>query len=442
MYIKRLCDALRDKDSIRSIIRATAVNSNGHTNGITLPSTDGQEAVIRKAYAKAGLDVNGTQYVEVSKSTTQPFLCCHRHIVFLRMSNDEVLLLFALTEHAMQCHGTGTAVGDPIEVEALSRVFGESHSETPLLIGSVKTNVGHSEAASGITSIIKTTMALEQGLIPATIGLGTLNPNIKASEWNVKVVTEQTPWLQLSQIDNKYTPRASVNSFGYGGANTHAIVEAAVVDLPTDFSSLPSAEDLCTTEPFMIMHFSASNKLSLQDRVATLSSQDTRSVSLRDLSYTLGSRQSHLPIRGYITVKGQDWRGGLSLENFHTSDATSRHTKVPYAFIFSGQGARWPEMGHQLLDRYPCFGSTIRDLDNSLARLPHPPDFSIYGRLSTRVPLLILTSIRRNSRKRGNEQNQHRFILSASMYSRSDRVGELSCRIQRSSHRSRRSLFW
>ena len=342
----------------------------------------------------------------------------------------------------MQCHGTGTAVGDPIEVEALSRVFGESHSETPLLIGSVKTNVGHSEAASGITSIIKTTMALEQGLIPATIGLGTLNSNIKASEWNVKVVTEQTPWPQLPQIDNKYTLRASVNSFGYGGANAHAIIEAAVVDLPTDFSNSPSAEDACTTELLTILPFSASNKSSLQDRVATLSSQDTSSVSLRDLSHTLGSRRSHLPVRGYITVKGQDWRGGLSLENLHTSDATSRHTKLPCAFIFSGQGAQWPEMGRQLLDRYPCFGSTIRDLDDSLARLPHPPDFSIYGKLSPPSLMLILTSIRRNLRKWENEQDQHRFILSASMYSRSNRVGESSCRFQRFPHRSCRSLFW
>ncbi|KAM0805745.1 KR domain-containing protein [Usnea florida] len=107
---------------------------------------------------------------------------------------------------------------------------------------------------------------------------------------------------------------------------------------------------------------SASNTLSLQDRVATLSSQDTRSVSLRDLSHTLGSRQSHLPIRGYITVNGQESRGGLRLDNFHTSDVNSRYTQLPYAFIFSGQGAQWQEMGLQLLDRYPFFGSIIRDL--------------------------------------------------------------------------------
>lgn len=94
----------------------------------------------------------------------------------------------------MQCHGTGTAVGDLIEVEALARVFRDSHSKVPLLIGSIKTNLGHSEAASGITSIIKTTLALEKGVIPATIGLRNLNPKIKAKEWKVKVVTEACPW--------------------------------------------------------------------------------------------------------------------------------------------------------------------------------------------------------------------------------------------------------
>ena len=266
------------------------------------------------------------------------------------------------------------------------------------MIGSVKTNLGHSEAASGITSIIKTTMALETGLIPATIGLGALNPNIKASEWNVKVVTEQTPWPQLSHSTNKYTPRASVNSFGFGGANAHAILEAAAVDVPKNCSSEPSPSNARTVEPLLILPFSASNELSLQDRITSLSALDTSNVPLRDLSHTLGSRRSHLPVRGYITVGGQDWKSGLRFENLHTLDVNSRrspHAQLPYAFVFSGQGTQWPEMGRQLLDRYPNFEATIRDLDNSLACLPHPPDFSIHGRLSTLVPVPNLTKIRR-----------------------------------------------
>ena len=238
-------------------------------------------------------------------------------------------------------------------------------------------------------------MALERGVIPATIGLKTLNPNIKATEWNVKVVTEQTPWPQLSSPTNKFTPRASINSFGLGGANAHAIIEAVSVDVLRDYSSAPSSNTAWTTEPSMILPFSASNSSSLQDRVAALSAHDMSSISLRDLSHTLGSRRSHLPVRGYTIVGGQDWKGGLTLENLHTSDANSRSSQSPDAFVFSGQGAQWPEMGRQLLDQYPSFEGTIRELDKNLACLPHPPDFSIYGKLLIIVADPILTSIRR-----------------------------------------------
>ncbi|KAL4939892.1 thiolase-like protein [Aspergillus oleicola] len=152
IYIKRLDEAVHNRDSIRSIIRATAVNSNGHTPGIALPSADGQEAVIRKAYAIGGLDPMETPYVET--------------------------------------HGTGTSVGDPIEVEALSRVF--YRPSQPTLIGSVKPSLGHGEASSGLLSIIKAILAFEHGLIPATIGITQINPNIKAAEWGVQVVTAMT----------------------------------------------------------------------------------------------------------------------------------------------------------------------------------------------------------------------------------------------------------
>ena len=262
------------------------------------------------------------------------------------------------------------------------------------MIGSVKTNLGHSEAASGITSIIKTTIAIEQGLIPATIGLRTLNPNIKAREWNVKVVTEQTPWPQLSRSNNKQTPRASINSFGYGGANAHAIIEAAAIHVPNNFSSVPPPKTAWTTGPSMILPFSASNKLSLRDRVACLSALDTSSVSLRDLSHTLGSRRSHLSVRGYLTMNELDWKGGFRFEDFNTSDVDGHPTQLPYAFVFSGQGAQWPEMGRQLLDRYPSFEGTIKDLDKNLVRLSQPPDFSIHGKLLKILSVPKLKKIR------------------------------------------------
>lgn len=137
IYVKRLSAALRDGNPIRAVIRGSAVNASGQTPGISLPNGKMQEVVMRKAYKAAGLDFAGTDYVE--------------------------------------CHGTGTPVGDPIEVDAVGRCFSPREGP-PLLIGSVKTNVGHSEGASGLTSILKVIKAFENGQIPPTYGVKTLNP--------------------------------------------------------------------------------------------------------------------------------------------------------------------------------------------------------------------------------------------------------------------------
>jgi len=185
--LKRLSDAIRDNDPIRSVVRGTAVNSNDRTLGITLPSSTGQEAVIAKAYSVAGLSGDATDYEE--------------------------------------CHGTGTPVGDPIEVDSVSRFYGkasQSYARTgPLSIGSVTSNLGHSEAASGITSVIKTALALENRAIPATIGVHQLNPKIRWDKFNVQVVRSLIPWPQKG--NRRHTPRASINSFGYGGSNGQCI---------------------------------------------------------------------------------------------------------------------------------------------------------------------------------------------------------------------------
>ncbi|EPS35514.1 hypothetical protein H072_11030 [Dactylellina haptotyla CBS 200.50] len=197
LYLKRLSDAIRDGDPIRSVIRGSAVNANGKTQGITLPSAEYQEKVIRKAYTKAGLNIDDTTYVE--------------------------------------CHGTGTPVGDPIEVDAVSRVFNNPR-RAPLCVGSVKTNVGHSEAASAIASVIKVTMAMENNYIPPTIGISQINPKIKLAEKGIEVVSKGRTWSTTKKI-----LRAGVNSFGYGGANGHAILENANPHLPYNYSAASKA---------------------------------------------------------------------------------------------------------------------------------------------------------------------------------------------------------
>ncbi|KAI9724598.1 MAG: Type I Iterative PKS [Chrysothrix sp. TS-e1954] len=334
LFVKRLSDAIRDGDPVRAVIRGTAVNSNGKTNGITLPSADGQESVIRKAYEKAGLPLDATDYIEA--------------------------------------HGTGTAVGDPIEVDALSRVLNH-RSGRPTLVGSVKTNLGHSEAVSGITSIMKVALALEKGVIPPTIGLDNVNPDLKLDERNVSVVTKVTPWPSVA------IPRASVNSFGYGGANAHAILEAASAHLPEGYR-IPAPMPTARTK--FLLPFSANSETALNRRVSDLAEQEMNGDNLLDLAYTMACRRSLLPIRGYLLASRKTYEDNLKPDQMRTLPSTSKPCTLPYAFVFTGQGAQWPEMGRQLMEEFPTYRRAIQDLDSYLANTPHPPTWTLQGAIA------------------------------------------------------------
>ncbi len=183
IYLKRATLAVADGSPIRALIRGSSINANGRTGGITRPSPTGQEAVIREAYRNAGnLPLADTSYFE--------------------------------------CHGTGTYVGDPLEVAAVGNVFaGERPAGSPLLVGSVKTNVGHTEGASALASIMKVVLSLEHGAIPPIFDLQTLNPNIDFDAARVEIVRELIEW------PSNEVRRASINSFGYGGANGHCIID-------------------------------------------------------------------------------------------------------------------------------------------------------------------------------------------------------------------------
>ncbi|PKX88903.1 type I polyketide synthase [Aspergillus novofumigatus IBT 16806] len=339
VYLKKLSKALEDNDPIRGIIRGSAVNANGKTNGITLPSSDGQEAVIRKAYAKAGLEYkyNETSYVE--------------------------------------CHGTGTAVGDPIELEAVSRVFKKRPVQAPLHVGSVKTNLGHSEAASGFSSIFKVAMALEKGVIPPTIGVKKINPKIKAQEWGVKIVTESTKWPAENLSLEKPTRRAGVNSFGYGGANSHAILEAVDNFIPPPKGL--SSETLSKMKSTFILPVSANSVASLEGQLSNLSSLDLDSVNVVDLAYTLGVRRSNLSYRAFTLAGQSTLRENLRSESFVLPIEGASYTKLPFAFVFTGQGAQWAQMGKELIEEVPSFRKSLVELDNALQRLPHAPNWTL-----------------------------------------------------------------
>ncbi|KAL8303319.1 hypothetical protein RB600_006977 [Gaeumannomyces tritici] len=183
LVLKRLRDALRDGDCVRAVVRNTGSNQDGRTPGISQPSSAAQEDLIRTVYARAGLSLADTGYFEA--------------------------------------HGTGTPLGDGIEARAIGAVFGPVREPgRPLYVGAVKTNLGHLEGASGVAGVIKTILVLEKGIIPPNMWFEEKNPAIEDG-WNLKFPTEPTPW------QTRGLRRASINSFGYGGTNVHAVLDDA-----------------------------------------------------------------------------------------------------------------------------------------------------------------------------------------------------------------------
>ncbi|KAI0009602.1 hypothetical protein F4779DRAFT_581698 [Xylariaceae sp. FL0662B] len=184
IVVKSLADAIRDRDVIRAVIRGTSVTQDGRTPGINLPSSEAQEALIRAAYANAGLEPDQTAYFEA--------------------------------------HGPGTPAGDPLEASAIGAVFRKKRkSQDPLFVGSVKTNIGHLEAGAGLAGLVKAIYALEKGQIPPNIWFEKANPKIDLEQWGLAVPTEVLPW------PTDGLRRASINSFGYGGTNAHCILDDA-----------------------------------------------------------------------------------------------------------------------------------------------------------------------------------------------------------------------
>lgn len=348
VYLKRLSDAVRAGDPIRAVIRSSATNSNGKVPGaaIVQPNREGQSAVIAAAYKRGGnLDPRLTGYFE--------------------------------------CHGTGTAVGDPLEVEAVSIAMNKTRDpEDPMWIGAVKTNIGHSEAASGLSALIKAVMICERGMIPATRGVVNPNPMIKWDEWKVQVAKDAVPFPSHLPVR-----RVSINSFGYGGTNAHVILEATesmtrnavsykYLDKWATSTGRKSAgrRALERKRPFLLP-FSAHDKATLRRNIDAHGKIASK-YNLLDLSYTLCNRRSNLNSKAF-TVSGFNDLG-------HTFDNvgetfTFGHMKSvrSIGFVFTGQGAQWARMGAELMTYSPVFLRSIRALDQVLEELHDGPEWSI-----------------------------------------------------------------
>ena len=341
IYLKKLSDAIANKDPIRGVIRSTAVNANGRSQGINHPSSVDQESVIRAAYARAGLNIDETGFFE--------------------------------------CHGTGTKVGDPVEVNAIGNVFAAGRtSNAPLLLGSIKTNIGHTEGASGLASVIKAVLSIENNLIPATVGVTTLNPSIDFREGRLQVVTKATPWPKGR------LKRASINSFGYGGANAHCIVESPQILLGAQQSTGSFHETSVkktvrqTDKRYLLVH-SAHDQPTLKKNVASLAeSADTH--CLPDMAYTLAYRRTMHRMRAFTVVHGCDTASQIHQNTIYGERQGHHHKAI--AFTFTGQGAQWPRMGYDLVRHYPIVQKTMEALQASMDDLPAPPEWRLLEELS------------------------------------------------------------
>lgn len=336
LYLKRLSDAVRDGDVIRAAIRSSAVNTNGKVPGygLTFPNVKGQENVIRAAYSRANLDPNQTAYFE--------------------------------------CHGTGTSVGDPIEVRAVSRAMNDSRSpDKPLIIGAVKPNIGHSEAASGIFAIMKAAMMVESGVLPGVAGLEKVNPEIPESELNVKINKDTSPWPQgfSSRV-------ASVSSFGYGGTNAHVIVEDVRALVPQYGHGLRKELALyshSSSRPLLVT-FSAHDKTTLARNIEA-HGKVVDQYYLSDLAHTLNLKRSRFSHKAFVVANEVTAMNEVSTETATFGSSSKPITEL--AFMFTGQGAQWAGVGRDAIKTFPIFRETIRKLDLILKGIKYPPKFTI-----------------------------------------------------------------
>ncbi|KAE8135902.1 hypothetical protein BDV38DRAFT_284380 [Aspergillus pseudotamarii] len=323
LYIKRLDEALRDGNPIRAIIRSTCTNSDGKSQALTVPNIDSHEALIRSAYQSLG-DPSQTAMVE--------------------------------------CHGTGTSVGDAIEANAVARVFGD-HG---VYLGAVKPNLGHSEGASAITSIMKAVIQLENRVILPNIKFEKPNPKIPWVKARLRVPTEPMPWPQ-DRLE-----RISVNSFGIGGTNVHVVLDsAASYGLSRAQSQLEP--DVAKVHPTLLF-LSAGHEKSLRQMQDNFLSYAHEHVDqLDDLAYTLAYRRESLPVRGFCVTDGTD--------NCVVSAPFKAPSPRRTVFCFTGQGSQWPRMGYDLMMRYPEFMQDIHDMDKILHRLDKPPTWTLEAEL-------------------------------------------------------------
>ncbi|OSC42380.1 polyketide synthase, partial [Mycobacterium decipiens] len=349
VVLKRLTDAQRDGDRVLAVICGSAINQDGRSNGLMAPNPAAQMAVLRAAYTNAGMQPSEVDFIEA--------------------------------------HGTGTLLGDPIEARALGTVLGRGRpEESPLLIGSVKTNLGHTEAAAGIAGFIKAVLAVQRGQIPPNHRFESPNPHIPFVDLRMKVVDTQTEWPST-----EHPRRAGVSSFGFGGTNAHVVIEQGQDVPPAPGQGLGPAVSTLVVAGKTTQRVAATANV-LADWMAGPGAN----VALADVAHTLNHHRSRQTKFGTVVARDRDQAvAGLRAlaAGQHAPGVVNPEEGSPgpgTVFVYSGRGSQWAGMGRQLLADEPAFAAAVAELEPVFVE---QAGFSLHDVLATGKELVGIEQI-------------------------------------------------
>ncbi|MFD9698049.1 SDR family NAD(P)-dependent oxidoreductase [Lentzea sp. NPDC059081] len=315
VLLKPLADAVRDNDNVLAVIRGSAVNQDGRTPGVTVPSGEAQQAVIRRAFAEAGVDPRTVGYFEA--------------------------------------HGTGTAVGDPVEAKAIGSVL--TGSDRTHHIGSVKSNIGHTEAAAGMAGLIKAVLCVQRGQIPGNLHFESPNPAIPFDELRLSVPTGTTGFP-----DWPGPRRAAVNSFGFGGTNAHVVIEQAPPPPP-----LPADPETGDEAPLLLpLSARGPEALDALARSYRVLAEQPDGPSWREIATTAARTREHHVLRTFVVAAN----AAEAAAAFADLPAPRAALTGGVAFVYTGMGPQWWGMGQELLRTQPLFREVVEACDEVLAR--------------------------------------------------------------------------